>query len=683
MATGSELGKAYVQIIPSAQGISGSITSVLAPEATAAGKSMGVNIAGGIGTALKGAATAVAAGAAVVTGAIVKGSADVAAYGDNIDKMSQKMGMSAQAYQEWDAVMQHSGTSIDVMQRGMTTLSKAAEGGADAFKTIGISSEELKSLSQEDLFAKTIEGLQNMESGTERTVLAQKLLGGSAKELGALLNTSAEDTQAMRDRVRELGGVMSDDAVKAAAAFQDNLQDMQTALSGLGRNMISGLLPNLNEIISGFTSLIAGEEGAEEKIANGFAGLFGNLEGVVQGAVESIKNFMPTIVSGISTILPEVIGMASELIISLATAIVDVMPQLITTVVPALATAAVEIVVALGSALIEAAPQLMEAGVELFNMLQQSFAGSDMLATGTAVIQQILDGITAALPGLLTTGVEILSNIGNGIISALPQLITTAGTIVVQLASFVLQNAPTILSAGADLLLNLVNGLIDNLPEIVTAAVKIVTELAATILQNLPQIIAAGAEIIIKLVTGLMDAVPQLLSAIVEICVKAAEGFKQYDWIALGVDVVNGIINGVTSMGEAFIQAIVSLCSSGLEAVKKFFGISSPSKVMANEVGRYIPEGIALGIEQNAGAVTDAMADLKADTLNAADMIGISTQSDFSMSGNNTAILARMDAMLTIMARYFPEIAEQQKNMAASGDYSINAINRSLGAMMT
>lgn len=149
------------------------------------------------------------------------------------------------------------------------------------------------------------------------------------------------------------------------------------------------------------------------------------------------------------------------------------------------------------------------------------------------------------------------------------------------------------------------------------------------------------------------------------------------------MDVVNGIIDGIASMGEAFIQAIVSLCSSGLEAVKKFFGISSPSKVMANEVGKYIPEGIALGIEQNAGVVTDAMEDLKADTLSAADMMGISTQADFTMSGNNTAILARMDAMLAILSRYFPEIAEQQKAMATSGDYSINAINRSLGAMMT
>ena len=63
----AELGQAYVQIIPSAQGISGSISSVLEPEATSAGKKAGINIAGGIGSALKGATTIVAAGTAAVT----------------------------------------------------------------------------------------------------------------------------------------------------------------------------------------------------------------------------------------------------------------------------------------------------------------------------------------------------------------------------------------------------------------------------------------------------------------------------------------------------------------------------------------------------------------------------------------------------------------------------------------
>lgn len=152
-----------------------------------AGK-IGVAALASIGTAVVGATTA-----------LIKGTGEVAAYGDNIDKMSQKMGMSAEAYQEWDAVMQHSGTSMETMKASMKTLANAAETGSDAFEKLGISQEELASMSQEQLFERTISALQNVDDETQRTYLAGKTLGRGATELGALLNTSAEDTQAMRD----------------------------------------------------------------------------------------------------------------------------------------------------------------------------------------------------------------------------------------------------------------------------------------------------------------------------------------------------------------------------------------------------------------------------------------------------------------------------------------------------
>ena len=106
MAT--ELGKAFVQIVPSAKGISGSISNVLGDEADNAGKKAGLSFAGKMGSAIAGATKLVAAGVTAITGTLTAGANSVAAYGDNIDKMSQKMGISAQGYQEWEAVMQHS-----------------------------------------------------------------------------------------------------------------------------------------------------------------------------------------------------------------------------------------------------------------------------------------------------------------------------------------------------------------------------------------------------------------------------------------------------------------------------------------------------------------------------------------------------------------------------------------------
>ena len=81
---------------------------------------------------------AVTAAAAGATRALVSGVNEVAEYGDHVDKMSQKMGISAEAYQEWDAVMQHSGTSIDSLKASMKTLANAVENGNEAFERIGI-----------------------------------------------------------------------------------------------------------------------------------------------------------------------------------------------------------------------------------------------------------------------------------------------------------------------------------------------------------------------------------------------------------------------------------------------------------------------------------------------------------------------------------------------------------------
>ena len=104
-------------------------------------ETIGSKLKGGLATAAKVGAAAIGAVTAA-TGALYTGitaaAGSVAAYGDNIDKMSQKMGMSAEAYQEWDAVMQHSGTSIESLQAGMKTLANAVESGNDAFERLGI-----------------------------------------------------------------------------------------------------------------------------------------------------------------------------------------------------------------------------------------------------------------------------------------------------------------------------------------------------------------------------------------------------------------------------------------------------------------------------------------------------------------------------------------------------------------
>ena len=78
--------------------------------------------------------------------------------------------------------------------------------------------------------------------------------------------------------------------------------------------------------------------------------------------------------------------------------------------------------------------------------------------------------------------------------------------------------------------------------------------------------------------------------------------------ISIGEDVINGLIKGITNMAGQALNAVKNIGSSIVGAAKSFFGIGSPSKLMADEIGRYLPQGIALGITTNADSVHKAIA---------------------------------------------------------------------------
>lgn len=230
------------------------------------------------GTALQDAGKTLAvigAGIGAAGTAVFSFANNVSKTADNIDKMSQKLGISAEAYQEWDFILTHCGSSIDGLQSSMKTLANAAADGNDsttaAFEKLGLSMDDVASMSQEDLFASVITGLQNMEEGTERTAIAADLLGRSATELGPVFNMTAEETEALRQQVHDLGGVMSDDAVKNGAAFQDSLTDLQTAFSGASNSLAQELIPNITDMMNGITDFVA--SGGLQAIIDGFIAL--------------------------------------------------------------------------------------------------------------------------------------------------------------------------------------------------------------------------------------------------------------------------------------------------------------------------------------------------------------------------------------------------------------------------
>ena len=221
---------------------------------------------------------------------------------DNIDKMSQKLGLTTDAYQEWDYVMKISGTSIDNMAMGLKTLTNKfddAVNGSDSarqtFERLGLSMEDIQGLSREDLFAEVIYAFQDMEDTAERAALANDLLGRSGQELAPLFNTSAEETKNLIQQVHDLGGVMSEDAVKQGAEFQDSLTSLKTAFSGAASTLMEKLIPTITTLMDKISNFVA--SGGLDTLIE----LFQEWAPVVAAVVAAIAGFK--IVSGIITLV--------------------------------------------------------------------------------------------------------------------------------------------------------------------------------------------------------------------------------------------------------------------------------------------------------------------------------------------------------------------------------------------
>ena len=380
-----------------------------------------------------------------------------AEYGDTIDKMSQKMGMSSDAYQEWDFVLQHCGASIESLKPAMKTLATAAESGSDAFAQLGISQEQIAGMSQEQLFDATIAGLQNVTDETQRTYLAGKLLGRGATELGPLLNTSADDVADMRAQVHDLGGVMGSDAVKAAAAYQDSLQNMQYAFSGLKNNISGELLPTLTLIMDGVTKMLTGG-GDEVAAAVGdlVVSLSGQLTAQAPRMMSVALTFIAALVMGLLSALPDLTGTAIELVGALLLGIADQLPGIITAAMSALLgivdtitspesitlliQAAMQLMLALARGLITAIPQLIDAVPGIITNLVESFYAMlpEIIGVGIEIVIALASGlvsnaghIIAAVPRLVETivrgflaCVKSYWNIGKSIVDGIRQGIT-------------------------------------------------------------------------------------------------------------------------------------------------------------------------------------------------------------------------------------------------------------------
>ena len=197
-------------------------------------------------------AVGIGAGTAAIGGLVMKTTESL----DRIDKLSQKIGMSRQAFQEWNYILGQNGISIDVMQGGFKAMTNAVDdlfnGSSkmtESFGKLGLSADELRGKTRDEIFATVIQELQGMPDSVERAALANDLLGRSATELAPLLNQTAESTEGLKNRANDLGLVMSDETIDAGVVFGDTLDDIKKSLGAAGMEIGAKFLPKAQEML--------------------------------------------------------------------------------------------------------------------------------------------------------------------------------------------------------------------------------------------------------------------------------------------------------------------------------------------------------------------------------------------------------------------------------------------------
>lgn len=498
MAT--NLGTAYVRIEPSAKGIGNSIENVLNNEAGNAGAKAGTRIASGIGGALKtglGATAAITgatiAGVAALGKTIVSTSKETAAYGDNVDKLSQKIGISANAFQEWDYVFSQNGADIGLLETGMKTLSSAvydaSNGSAAAqakFEALGLSVADLGAMSQEDIFSTVVARLQEMPEGAERTALAADVLGRSAMELQPLLNQTAESTEALKNQAHDLGMVMSDESVKNAAAFTDSMDNLTRAFDGAKNKLGAEFLPSLTEVTNGFANLIAGNEGAQESIVSGFSHMG-----------ETITSALPALVDIFST-----------LVVSIA----EIAPEIIET---------------LGTGLLSALPEIFPSVVSVITELAQLFIEN--------------------LPMIISVGVEILGQLVLGISQALPELIPACVDAILTIADGLIDNIDLVIDAAIQITVGIIEGIVRSLPKLVEKAPIIIEKLIVGLIGAIPKLVLAAGQIIVAFINAIKNIAPKLQ----EVGKNLVDGLKNGI-----INAWNGMVQKVKDMANNLVQSV-------------------------------------------------------------------------------------------------------------------------------
>lgn len=562
MAAGTELGKAYVQIIPSAKGIKGKMTGLLGGEAERAGQAAGTTAGNGLVGNIKKLIAAAGIGTAIVgtiKSALSEGS-----------ELEQSIGGIETLYKD----------SADTM------LAYADQ----AYKTAGLSANEY------------------MQTATSFSAALLQGLGGDTEKAASITDMAIQD---MSDNANKMGTDMGaiqnayQGFAKQNYTMLDNLKlgygGTKTEMERLLKDAqeISGVEYNIDNLADVYDAIhvVQGELGITGTTAKEAAS---TMEGSAKAMKASWKNLIGKMALG------EDIGPAlQQLVDSGLTFLTGNLLPMVGNVISALPGV-------IGNVVTTLVPQLMQIGTGIITNISTGLATGlpSMITQGVQGLLSFVQNLRQNLSPLIEAGLEAIGNLATGLVQGLPEFLATVPQIIAELLGMITDNFPSIVQKGIEVIATLAQGLWDNKEEILSTLGDILQALWDAV--NNIDWLQLGKDVLTTIGDGLSALGSWLWETATGLFEDAKQKVLDIDWWSLGGDIINGIVEGIKALGHKIGEALFGETSAGMSYTQQNAGIGSPSTLFRDKVGRWIPAGVALGIEQNADLVRDAMNDLVA-----------------------------------------------------------------------
>lgn len=502
---------------------------------------------------------------------------------DNANKMGTSMGLIQNAYQGF---AKQNYTMLDNLKLGyggtkeeMQRLVQDASKMTDAQKELGVTVDG-SSLS----FGNIVNAISVMQ-----------------KHLGIAGTTSEEASETISGSISSMKGAF-DNFLNGTGSPKELAETMVTA----GKNVIRGLseiVPRLLETLPEVKQLV------QENIVQAFS------EDNVKQMVESGKNIIMSLISGVTDSLPNILPVALNLIQFTADAIVSNIPILVqkgyelldnvisgfVSAIPTALPKVLDFIQGIGDKIAEAAPALIKKGFDLLGKLVEGIVQAIpiLIAKVPEIISTFANIINDNFPTILAKGVGLLWELIKGIISAIPDLIANAPKIVRAIVDVIM--AFNWLSLGKNIITFFKNG-ISSMIGAVKNAGKSVYDAIKNAITNLPSTLSNLGR---SAIHSLSSTVSGLASSAKTAALKVASAIESAilklpgRMLSIGKDIVSGLWNGISNMTGWITDKVMGFANSVLGGIKKALGIHSPSRVMRDQVGKMMALGMGIGFEKN------------------------------------------------------------------------------------